>query len=106
MIGYAIDALRRDCRNTKKTDRFDRSNRLLRIETCSYETWVSVFPRPGQTAPSQKWTYVKKVTLDVIDPSRSFGLGDLNHCVMKQLAVGILLTTDVCSFALREGGVK
>lgn len=27
--------------------------------------WVDyMFPKPGQTAPSQKWTFVKKVTID------------------------------------------
>ena len=27
--------------------------------------WVDyVFPKPGQTTPSQKWAYVKKVTVD------------------------------------------
>ena len=27
--------------------------------------WVDyMFPRPGQTAPSHKWTYVKRVTID------------------------------------------
>jgi cytochrome c len=27
--------------------------------------WVDyMFPKPGQTEPSQKWTYVKKVTMD------------------------------------------
>jgi cytochrome c len=27
--------------------------------------WVDyMFPKPGQTEPSQKWTYVKKVTID------------------------------------------
>jgi cytochrome c len=27
--------------------------------------WVDyTFPKPGQTAPSQKWTYVRKVTID------------------------------------------
>jgi len=27
--------------------------------------WVSyVFPKPGQTQPSQKWTYVKRITVD------------------------------------------
>ena len=27
--------------------------------------WVDyMFPRPGQTEPSQKWTYVKRVTID------------------------------------------
>ncbi|MGB7833914.1 MAG: cache domain-containing protein, partial [Xanthobacteraceae bacterium] len=27
--------------------------------------WVDyMFPKPGQTDPSQKWTYVKKVTVD------------------------------------------
>jgi hypothetical protein len=23
-----------------------------------------MFPKPGQTEPSQKWTYVRKVTMD------------------------------------------
>jgi methyl-accepting chemotaxis protein len=27
--------------------------------------WVDyMFPRPGRTAPSHKWTYVRRVTLD------------------------------------------
>jgi len=27
--------------------------------------WVDyMFPKPGQTEPSQKWTYVKKVMID------------------------------------------
>jgi signal transduction histidine kinase len=27
--------------------------------------WVDyMFPKPGQTEPSQKWTYVKKVSID------------------------------------------
>ena len=27
--------------------------------------WVDyMFPKPGQTEPSQKWTYVKRVTID------------------------------------------
>jgi cytochrome c len=27
--------------------------------------WVDyMFPRPGQTAPSHKWTYVKRVSID------------------------------------------
>ena len=29
--------------------------------------WVDyMFPKPGQTDPSQKWTYVKKVTIDAV----------------------------------------
>lgn len=38
---------------------------ILQIAATKGAGWVSyMFPKPGQTVPSQKWTYVKKVTID------------------------------------------
>jgi cytochrome c len=37
---------------------------ILRVAATKGSGWVSyMFPKPGQTEPSQKWTYVKRVTL-------------------------------------------
>ncbi len=38
---------------------------ILKLAATQGSGWVSyMFPKPGQTEPSQKWAYVKKVTLD------------------------------------------
>jgi signal transduction histidine kinase len=38
---------------------------ILQIAATQGSGWVSyMFPKPGQTEPSEKWAYVKKVTLD------------------------------------------
>jgi cytochrome c len=38
---------------------------ILNVAATKGEGWVSyMFPKPGQTEPSEKWAYVKKVTLD------------------------------------------
>jgi cytochrome c len=38
---------------------------ILQVAATNGSGWVSyMFPKPGQTEPSQKWTYVKKITLD------------------------------------------
>jgi cytochrome c len=38
---------------------------ILEVAATKGSGWVSyMFPKPGQSEPSQKWTYVKKVTLD------------------------------------------
>ncbi len=38
---------------------------ILRAAASKGSGWVSyVFPKPGQTRPVQKWTYVKRVTID------------------------------------------
>jgi len=40
---------------------------IIQVAANTGSGWVSyMFPKPGQTEPSQKWTYVKKVTLDGI----------------------------------------
>jgi signal transduction histidine kinase len=40
---------------------------IIQVAATKGAGWVSyMFPKPGQTEPSQKWTYVKKVTLDGI----------------------------------------
>ena len=40
-------------------------NAMIQVAETKGSGWVDyMFPRPGQTAPSQKWTYVKKVTVD------------------------------------------
>jgi cytochrome c len=38
---------------------------IIRIAETKESGWVDyMFPKPGQTEPSQKWAYVKKVTVD------------------------------------------
>ena len=38
---------------------------ILEVAAGPGSGWVSyMFPKPGQTEPSEKWAYVKKVTLD------------------------------------------
>ena len=38
---------------------------ILKVAAAQGSGWVSyMFPKPGQTEPSEKWAYVKKVTLD------------------------------------------
>jgi len=38
---------------------------IIRVAETSGSGWVDyMFPKPGQTVPSQKWTFVKKVTID------------------------------------------
>lgn len=38
---------------------------ILKTAESKGSGWVNyVFPKPGQTQPSQKWTYVKRVTID------------------------------------------
>jgi signal transduction histidine kinase len=55
---------------TNVTGQKDARGKLLHqaiIETAKNKGsgWVDYwFPKPGQTEPSQKWTYVKKVTID------------------------------------------
>jgi cytochrome c len=40
-------------------------NEILEVAATQGSGWVSyMFPKPGQTAPSEKWAYVKKVTFD------------------------------------------
>ena len=40
-------------------------NAMIKVAETKGSGWVDyMFPKPGQTEPSQKWTYVKKVTLD------------------------------------------
>lgn len=42
-------------------------NEIIRIAEQKGSGWVDyMFPRPGQAEPSQKWAYVKKVTVDGI----------------------------------------
>jgi len=38
---------------------------ILKVAAMQGSGWVSyMFPKPGQTEPSEKWAYIKKVTLD------------------------------------------
>jgi cytochrome c len=38
---------------------------IIQVASTQGSGWVSyMFPKPGQTMPSQKWSYVRKVTLD------------------------------------------
>jgi cytochrome c len=38
---------------------------ILKVAATQGSGWVSyMFPKPGQTEPSEKWAYVKKVTVD------------------------------------------
>jgi len=38
---------------------------IIRVAETKGSGWVDyMFPKPGQTEPSQKWAYVKKVTVD------------------------------------------
>jgi cytochrome c len=38
---------------------------IVRVAETTGSGWVDYwFPKPGQTEPSQKWTYVRKVTVD------------------------------------------
>jgi cytochrome c len=38
---------------------------ILKVAVAQGSGWVSyMFPKPGQTEPSEKWAYIKKVTLD------------------------------------------
>jgi cytochrome c len=40
-------------------------NAMIEVAETKGTGWVDyMFPKPGQTDPSQKWTYVKKVTVD------------------------------------------
>jgi cytochrome c len=40
-------------------------NEIIQTAETKGAGWVDyMFPKPGQTEPSQKWTYVKKVTMD------------------------------------------
>ena len=40
-------------------------NEIIRVAETIGSGWVDyMFPKPGQTEASQKWTYVKKVTVD------------------------------------------
>ena len=40
-------------------------NEIIKTAQTKNSGWVDyMFPKPGQKQPSQKWTYVKKVTLD------------------------------------------
>jgi len=38
---------------------------ILKTAETKGSGWISyVFPKPGQTQPSQKWTYVRRITVD------------------------------------------
>ena len=40
-------------------------NEIIKTAETKGSGWVDyMFPKPGQTEPSQKWTFVKKVTID------------------------------------------
>jgi signal transduction histidine kinase len=40
-------------------------NEIIQMAQTKGSGWVGyMFPKPGQTEPSQKWAYVKKVTID------------------------------------------
>ena len=40
-------------------------NEIMKTAETKGSGWVDyMFPKPGQTEPSQKWTFVKKVTID------------------------------------------
>jgi len=40
---------------------------IIHVAETKGSGWVDyMFPKPGQTEPSQKWAYVKKVTMDGI----------------------------------------
>jgi cytochrome c len=40
-------------------------NEMIHVAETKGSGWVDyMFPKPGQTAPSQKWAYVKRVTVD------------------------------------------
>ena len=40
-------------------------NEIIKTAETKGSGWVDyMFPKPGQTEPSQKWTYVKKVTME------------------------------------------
>jgi cytochrome c len=40
---------------------------ILKVAATQGSGWVSyMFPKPGQTEPSKKWAYVKKVTFDSV----------------------------------------
>ena len=40
-------------------------NEIIKTAETKGSGWVDyMFPKPGQTGPSQKWAYVKKVTMD------------------------------------------
>jgi len=40
-------------------------NEIIKTAETKGSGWVDyMFPKPGQTEPSQKWAYVKKVTMD------------------------------------------
>jgi hypothetical protein len=42
-------------------------NEIIKTAETKGAGWVDyMFPKPGETEPSQKWTYVKKVTIDGI----------------------------------------
>jgi len=42
-------------------------NEIIQVAETKGSGWVDyMFPKPGQTEPSQKWAYVKKVTVDGI----------------------------------------
>ena len=42
-------------------------NEIIETAETKGSGWVDyMFPKPGKTEPSQKWTYVKKVTVDGI----------------------------------------
>jgi len=52
---------------TGQTDANGKKFHDLMVETARTKGsgWVDyMFPKPGQTAPSHKWTYVKRVTID------------------------------------------
>ena len=63
-IGAAIHSLAGHCRRSNLAN--DENARLTDVRACVTERkWVDYMsPRPGQTQPSQKWTYVKAVTID------------------------------------------
>jgi cytochrome c len=40
-------------------------NEIIKTAVTKRSGWIDyMFPKPGQTEPSQKWTFVKKVTID------------------------------------------
>jgi signal transduction histidine kinase len=48
---------------------------ILQVAASKGSGWVSyMFPKPGQTQPSQKWTSVKRVTLDGVPGLVASGL--------------------------------
>src|SRR6478609_3755747 len=79
---------------------------LFRVEARRDQARNSIQRNLLHVSPFLRGFGLSRLGKHIADPARSLGCSDLNDFVLKWLALGILLTGDVGSFALRKSGIE